>query len=475
MAQAMPLFERFTFNRFCVASSPWKSRSPILTCSMKSSSKALSWAGVCFSRCASAPLGSATSTTSKPTMAAARTARRVIVIRVSLSLDSASRSRAGARSLVGAIVGPDLVGDSRAEDLVVVVPTAGIPWRLTDHVLAPHDVLVVDRALGVHRQARPADAVVGITGIHARLAGAERWHALRRIRPGPGRGEHADGPHLADLVVEDLVYVAVDVRDVAERLEDLVDVAPVAHPEVPGRVVLPERIVAEEDDGLVLRPVGERAIQPGELIPADAGPGAGDTPVEDRHVAHAFLGRHLLDGPEVGGPAHGVEADEAHALVVHGPRLMAVELLPRHAHVEVPVVLAGDVDLLDLHLFEDLGAELELDRVPELPDVTADDEEVGWRRHRLDFLDGADGGVDEAGVDGLGVEVRVRDPGELDLRCPEGEVHGVDEREPAVRAEAEARTGDERAVQERAPCDRQRGRRSFTVAVEDLMHLPPCL
>src|SRR5215467_10024038 len=138
MAHAMPLRERVTPIFFCVASSPWKSRSPILTCSMKISSKALSCAGVCFSRWASAPLGSAPSITSMPTMAPPNAARCVIVIRLSLS-----RGRAP-RSLVGAIVGPLLIGQARAEDLVGVVATAGVPGGLADDVLAPHHVLVVD-------------------------------------------------------------------------------------------------------------------------------------------------------------------------------------------------------------------------------------------------------------------------------------------------------------------------------------------
>src|SRR5213594_793633 len=172
MAQAIPLLKRLTFIFFCVASSPWKSRSPSLTCSMKSSSKALSCAGVCFSRCASARWGPAPSITSTPTIATPTTARRAIVIRVSLSGGVASRS------LVRAIVRPDLVGDSRAEDLVGVVATARVPRGLADHVLAPHHVLVVDHRLRVHRQARPADAVVGVARIHPGLTRAERRDAL---------------------------------------------------------------------------------------------------------------------------------------------------------------------------------------------------------------------------------------------------------------------------------------------------------
>src|SRR2546425_7145970 len=309
------------------------------------------------------------------TSATVKATRRVMVIRLSLS------GGVAAASLVGAIVGPELVGQSRAQDLIGVVATAGVPRGLTDQVLAPHHVLVVDDVLGPDGQARPADAVEGVAGIHTDLTRTERRHALRRI--GPGGREHADRAHLADLVVEALVPVAMNVGDVGEGLEDLVDFPPVADPEVPGRVILPQRVVAEENHGPVLRPAGEGPIQPGELVPAHSGPGPGDAAVEDGHVAHSLPGRHLLDGPEVGGAADRVEPDEPHAFVIEGPRRVPEELLPLHAHVEIPVVLAGDVELLDRHLFEDLGAELELHRVAELGDVAADDEEVGRGRHRL--------------------------------------------------------------------------------------------
>ena len=78
----------------------------------------------------------------------------------------------------------------------------------------------------------------------------------------------------ADLVVEHLVHVPMNVGDLGVGFKHLVHVAPVAHPEVPRRVVLVERIVAEDDDRLVLVPVGERLLQPVELVAADAGPRA---------------------------------------------------------------------------------------------------------------------------------------------------------------------------------------------------------
>ena len=65
-------------------------------------------------------------------------------------------------------------------------------------------------------------------------------------------------------------------------------------------------------------------------------------------------------------------------------------------------MLPGDEDLLDLELFDDLVAQLQLDRVAELGEVAAEDQEVRGRVHRLDVVDRAHGLLDEAGVDLLG-------------------------------------------------------------------------
>src|SRR3546814_3793487 len=48
--------------------------------------------------------------------------------------------------------------------------------------------------------------------------------------------------------------------------------------------------------------------------------------------------------------AHGVEADYVDALVLDAPRALAEALHPQIAQVEVPVVLAGDEQLLDRYL-----------------------------------------------------------------------------------------------------------------------------
>src|SRR5467141_2202470 len=251
IAHAMPVRESWTFSFFAVASSPWKSRSPIRTCSMNTSSNALSCWGVCLSLWA------------------------------------------------------------RVEDLVDVVRAPRIGGRLREGVLPPHHVLILDPVRGVHGEPRIAHAVEEVAGVRADHALRERRDALGRVRPRPGGGEHADGAQLADLVVEHLVRVAVDVGDVRIRPQHLVDLPPVTHPEVPWRVVLVEGIVAEDHDRLALVPAGQRLVQPLELVAADAGPGPRHAAVQGGHVAHALLRAHLLRRPVVRATADSVEPDEA--------------------------------------------------------------------------------------------------------------------------------------------------------------------
>src|SRR3989454_3319922 len=163
---------------------------------------------------------------------------------------------------------------------------------------------------------------------------------------------------------------------------------------------------------------GQRLVEPLELIAADACPRARHRAVEGRHVAHALLGRHLLGGPVVGAAADRVESDEADALVVEGPVRRAEELLPLGAHVQVPVVLTRDEDFPDLHLLEDVVAETELDGIAELGEVTPVDQEVGRRRHRLDFLDRAGRLLDEARVDVLRVQMVSESQANLKASAP---------------------------------------------------------
>ena len=216
--------------------------------------------------------------------------------------------------------------------------------------------------------------------------------------------------------------------------------------------------MAEDHDGSVLGPARERLVQPLQLIAADAGPRPGHAAVQRGHVPHPLLGAHLLRGPVVRTAAHGVEADEADALVVERPVRLAEESSPFLAHVQVPVVLAGDEDLPDLHLFQDVVSEVELDWIAELGEVASVDQEVrGWV-HCLNLLHRAHRLVHEPCVDVLRVEMAVGDPGELERRLlraclPDHEIERADEREPAVGCRAGCAPRQQRPVQEHAARD----------------------
>src|SRR5213595_975452 len=198
---------------------------------MKTSSKAFNCSGVCFSLCASPG--------SLP-----RVSNRVIAI-ATPTPSCPDRSRVMERSLS--------VGEAWREHLVAVVAGAGVVRLIGEDVLAPHHVLVLHLRVG-GGEPSPAHAVVWIAWVSAHHRFREARHTLWRVRPRPRGRQHANRPHLADLVVEHLVRVTVDIRDVAIGLENLVHLTPVAHPEVPGRVVLIQWIVAENHDRLVLAP-----------------------------------------------------------------------------------------------------------------------------------------------------------------------------------------------------------------------------
>src|SRR5215510_10024673 len=336
---------------------------------MKISSNCLSCAPVCFSLCAQ-------------TWPASGTRRRTRSI-----ADATMRaSPFMLESPVGAIEEPFLIGDPWAEDLIGVVAAARVRCRLAEDVLAPHAVVDL-HAVGRDRETCPSDAIERIAGIGPQHAlGLDR--DLRRVGPGPRGGQHADESPGSYFAVARVVSMPVDVGDVRVGLEDLVKLAPVSDPELPGRVVLVEWIVAEDHEGPILRPGGHAGLKPAELLAAHAGPGGRRTPVEGGHPQHALLGAELLGGPEVGRVAHGVQADEANALVVEAPWRLPEELFPCGAHVQVPVVLAGDVDLAGLDSAQDLGAQTQLDRIAELRQIAAKDDEVGRGRHRLDLLHG---------------------------------------------------------------------------------------
>src|SRR3546814_15537090 len=114
--------------------------------------------------------------------------------------------------------------------------------------------------------------------------------------------------------------------------------------------------------------------------------------------------------------AHGVEADYVDALVLDAPRALAEALHPQIAQVEVPVVLAGDEQLLDRYLLQQLGAELELQGVAALGEVAAADKEVGRRVHLHHFLERPHGLVDDALLDVARVEGGFRNPAAAEVR-----------------------------------------------------------
>src|SRR3981189_2920773 len=144
MAQAVPVLERFTLSFFCVSASPWNSRSPIFTCSMKTSWNASSWSDVCFSLWANAGSVSTARKNSTATPAAMR--------------------RQGTFSLAMFIRPPrncveaasDAIGNTRTEHLVPVIPSAGVDFRLGKDILAPHLALSFVAPGGIHRMDGPA-------------------------------------------------------------------------------------------------------------------------------------------------------------------------------------------------------------------------------------------------------------------------------------------------------------------------------
>src|SRR5574337_2047820 len=68
IAHAIPVLESIAPSRFWVAPSAWNSRSPTLTCSMKTCSNAFSCSGVCFALCARAGCGTDVTTRSRVRM-----------------------------------------------------------------------------------------------------------------------------------------------------------------------------------------------------------------------------------------------------------------------------------------------------------------------------------------------------------------------------------------------------------------------
>src|SRR5262245_2215365 len=330
-------------------------------------------------------------------------------------------------------VGIHALGDACLQDFWSALVVVGL--RLNEDLrAAPHNVLDVVSAelvAAVYGDFFPTDAIEVIAGIDANHRLGKFRHTLRGIGPRPRCRQHADRAQRPDLVIEHLVDMPVNVGDLSIRLQDLVNVAPIAHPEIPRRVVLVKWIMGGNDDRLVLVPVGKRLLQPVELVAANAGPRARDGTVEGCHVAHTLFRGHVLRRPVVRSPANRVAADEAHALVVESPSGLAEQLAPLLAHVEIPVVLARDEVFRNLDVLENLITELEfLDRA-KLGKVAAEEQKVRWRIHSLNILDRTHRLFDETRVERLRIEMGVRNPGELERRVlGVSDIDGVYERPP---------------------------------------------
>src|SRR4029453_5027459 len=207
--------------------------------------------------------------------------------------------------------------------------------------------------------------------------------------------------------------MAVHDRDAIVRLQDGLYLLGVVGPEVPVAVVLVERRVREDDERRRFRHVGQILLQPGALLVADL-EAALHAVVQPGDGLHALHRRHPARGPEIL-LDDTVEHDEVRALVVERVDRLAEQRAPLLAHVEVPVVLADHHAYGGLEVLEDLRAEVELGRLPELCQIAAEENEIRLRIEAIDVVDGAQQLVYEAVVDLAVVEVRVRDVRDTEL------------------------------------------------------------
>ena len=228
------------------------------------------------------------------------------------------------------------------------------------------------------------------------------------IGPRPRRRHHRVEGDVADLVVLDLVDVAVDHVHLVEGREDRLHVLGVVRPEVPALVELLERGVGEDDDRCRLRHLGEVRLQPLALLLADH-EGRALRVVEARHLEHPLLARGPPVVPRVVGE-DAVQHDEVHALVVPAVPLWPEELRPVLPEVQVVVVLPHHEVGLAAELREHLGPVVELLLHRELAEVAPEDDEVRLRRQHVRLGHRAD----EAAVP-VADELRRRAGDELDV------------------------------------------------------------
>ena len=119
-----------------------------------------------------------------------------------------------------------------------------------------------------------------------------------------------------------------------------------------------------------------------------------------------------------------LERDEVGPLVVEGIGGFAEEFLPLLAHVKEPIVLTNHHPDGSLQLAEDLFAEFKFAGLPELCQVTTEEDEVGLRVKSVDVLDSLQGGFDKAMGHSLVKHVGVGNIGEAEAYLRLGFVLG---------------------------------------------------
>jgi hypothetical protein len=163
---------------------------------------------------------------------------------------------------------------------------------------------------------------------------------------------------VADAVGQQLVGVTVHHGAALEARQQRLHLGSVDRPEVPGLVEVVQRRVAEDEHRRVVGVGLEVALEPGALLGAHLEVALAAV-VEAGDGLHALHRRQPALGPEVL-LDHAVQHHTVHALVIPRVDVLAEQVAPALAHVEVPVVLADHHLHRRLQLLQDLCAELEL-------------------------------------------------------------------------------------------------------------------
>ena len=137
-------------------------------------------------------------------------------------------------------------------------------------------------------------------------------------------------------------------------------------------------------------------------------------------------------------------------------------------------MLARDEVFRDLHLLKNLIAELKLLDLAKLGKVAAKDQKVRGRIHSLDVFGRSHRFFDETRVEGLGIEMSVRNPGELKWRfCGVSNIDGVDQRPPREGLADGGGPEQQRSVHERTAGDLYRVVGAHSRLLQHRVYLAP--